>query len=116
MGDARGGANLHGQGHSIWLGTRQLAQGHYAVKILLNDPDQSKIPIGAQASPAMPQELDSRAFVVELALSDQFLTCMGETYRLKRPGSLARDKQSKHIDEQRPTRHSAGAPCTPLAK
>ena len=30
-----------------------VAQGQYAVKILLNDPDQSKFPIGAQGSAAI---------------------------------------------------------------
>ena len=74
----------------------------------------------------MQQDLDSRAFVVELTLSDQFLTCMRETYSvLNAPGAPMRTsmvvkpsgpRQAIDIDEQRSTRNSAGAPCTPLAK
>jgi multidrug resistance efflux pump len=59
-----------------------IPQGQYAVKILIDDPDQSKFPIGAQGVAAIylggaAQDLDPRPFVGQLALSDQFLIRSG---------------------------------------
>jgi hypothetical protein len=61
-----------------------VAQGQYAVKILLNDPDQSKFPIGAglrrdlygrrtRRLGGAAKNLHPRAFVVQLALPAQCL-------------------------------------------
>jgi hypothetical protein len=62
------------------------------VKILLDDPDQSTFPIGAQGSAAVytsgehglgrtTQNRDPRAFLVQLALPDKFLTSFGTASR-----------------------------------
>jgi hypothetical protein len=62
--------------------TRSATQGQYAVKIVLEDPDPLKFPIGAQGIAAIYtggehgtwaalRKISIRSLVVQLALSDQ---------------------------------------------